>query len=184
MLTVGTLGCTLPDLDRFTLDQQPPYDLRAEVLGSWRLAQREGTNSVRLADSGAVGLRVDKLTDGVFSTELVADASTTTTFAVRTTPFDEQKGQPGVRVVVTSSGSTVEWPNGHISRLQAGAGGKAPIPIRIVNDGRYTHVVVGCDSAGMHAVREHATDWVIVRASGGTARLIAPECTVLYPDND
>ncbi|MCU0330398.1 MAG: hypothetical protein MUC47_05400 [Candidatus Kapabacteria bacterium] len=181
-IVVLLVGCTIPDRDWFSVDQEPPYDLRAEVLGSWRLASREGSNSVRLADGGGVGLRVDKLTDGMFSTELVADATTTTTVVVRTTPRGEAAGQPGIRLVIGPSATTVFWPDGETTRLHAGAGAKAPIPIRIVNDGHFTNVVVGCDSTGRRAVTAKTTDWVIVRATGGSALLIAPECDVLYPN--
>ncbi|CAN5466893.1 hypothetical protein BH10BAC6_BH10BAC6_14990 [soil metagenome] len=169
---VGVFACTLlmgcGDPNSFKLHENSYYPVEGRVLRDRHAVAIHEPNVVGTHDTSAVALRVPGLTDGTFSTELTLSKGGTVTVFTRATPYGMQmRADSGIRIEITNDVTTVTTPDGKVFVGAEGAQ-SSPKPLRIVNDGVWCTVIMGCTNVARVRTPRTCTEWIIAASSASS----------------
>ncbi len=170
-------GCAY---DEFAQKGNSGWPIQTRILRERKHVEQTHDNAVRLSENAKIGMRVRRLTDGVFSTEVLLGKGGELVLQTRSTPYDDSvRADAGIVISVRADSTTVQV--GLASVKSA-----APIPttkpfvVEIENNGRWTVVTVACTEVARIHTTVPSTEWVIASVpSGGWAHLLDPSFTPL-----
>lgn len=171
-------GCSQ---SQFTINEWTGWPVDTRILCGTEKILRPHRNSLVLTDSTRVGLRCQKLTDGVFTAELRFIEGSRVTLQTRTTPYDDSlNADPGVVIDIDGSVTTVSTPSEtRIVNTPLRSG--APFRIEIINHGNWLDIKVGCTQIERLDVKRPSTEWLIASVQDGSRVLLAdPTFLPLY----
>lgn len=169
---VAVLACSLMigcgDPNSFKLHENSYYPVEGRVVRNRHAVAIHQPNVVGTHDASAIALRVPGLTDGTFSTELTLSKGGTVSVFTRTTPYAMQMlADSGIRIEITNDVTTVTTPDGKVYIGAEGAQ-SSPKELRIVNDGAWCTVIMGCTNVARVRTSRSCTEWMIAASSASS----------------
>ncbi len=159
--------------NEFTMQPYSGWPIQTRILAARHAVERPHGNSVRLRDSARVGMRVLRLTDGSFSTEMRVAKGTMVRLQTRTTPYaDSMRGARGVMIDIADGTTTVTSARG-VHRAETPFEPDRPFAVRLTNEGRWTVIFVSCVEVARFMSDLPSTEWLIASLPNGGAALIA-----------
>jgi len=163
VIAIVAVGCGDPN--SFKLKENSYYPMEGRILQDRHAVTIEQPNVVGTHDTSAIALRVPGLTDGTFSAELTLTTGGTVTVCTRTTPYLMRgNADSGIRIVITNSSTVVTTPDGKVFIGAEGAH-SSPKELRIVNDGAWCTVIMGCTNVGRFRTTRSSTEWMIAAST-------------------
>lgn len=169
---VGVVACVLlmgcGDPNSFKLHENSYYPVEGRILRDRHAVAIEQPNVVGTHDTSAFALRVPGLTDGTFSTELTLTTGGTLTVCTRTTPYAmRMRADSGIRILITNTNTVVTTTDGKTFVGTEGAH-TSPKELRIVNDGAWCTVIMGCTNVARFRTTRSCTEWIVAKSSASS----------------
>lgn len=159
VLVLCVTGCGDPAW--FKLQENALYPVEGRILRDRHAVTVVRPNIVKTQDTSTLAIRTPGLTDGIFSTEISLTAGGSVTVLTRTTPYNAAfRADSGIRIVITNDRTVVYAPDGGIYVGNEGAVSKAK-ELRIVNDGAWCDVVMGCTHVVRLRTTLPSTEWIV-----------------------
>lgn len=175
-------ACTIGDPYGLMMMPTPYGNVVGHIQGDRHLVQHVALNAVAIDSGARLGLRVAKLTDGIFNTEVRLRDGAELTIHMRTTPHAlSVKPQGGLMLRVSLSHAELIRDDGRVQRYDLALDTARPFIVNIVNDGRLMDIRLGCTNLDIVTTTLPSTEWVVVEPSRrGGVELIDPTFTPLY----
>jgi hypothetical protein len=149
------------------------WPIQTRILAARHSVERPHANSVRLRDSARIGMRVQRLTDGTFTTEVRVAAGTTVRLQTRTTPHaDSVLGNRGITIDIANDVTVVTTSNG-TRRVDTPIPPDRPFEVVLTNEGQWTVIFVACVEVMRVRTDRPSTEWIIASLPHGGSALIA-----------
>lgn len=175
-------SCTIGDPYGLTMMPTPYGTVVGQLQGDRHRVEQVALNAVVLDSGARLGLRIAKVTDGTFNTEVRLRDSAELTLHLRTTPHAlSSDHQSGVRLRMSLTHAEVVNDEGRVQRYDLELDTAKPVVVNIVNDGRHMNITLGCTDLGSITTNLPSTEWVVLEPSGrGRVELVDPTFIPLY----
>lgn len=157
---------------KFTMQQYALVQTHGVKLVNREKITLTAVNAFRMNGPSKVGLRAQKQTELVFSTEIIRNTSDRIIIQARTTPYDDSThALKGVSFIIEGDSTTIV--NGKDSRTYS-----TPLPVgkpflfSLLNNGAWFDVVVGHKMFGYQRTALANTEWILIGLPGRGSILV------------
>lgn len=148
--------------NKFTMQDYALTPTHVAILRNTDGVERTALNAVRMRDQGKIGLRSPRLTEHLFSTEIIRSTADPIRIQLRTTPYDDSLlSAPGVVVLISGDTTTLineRDTTTHYTPLPVGK----PFLLEIKHDGAWFEILVGHTPLGLQRTSLTNTEWVLI----------------------
>ncbi|MBU3698876.1 MAG: hypothetical protein FGM33_02525 [Candidatus Kapabacteria bacterium] len=165
MLVLAAVGGTLLtscSWSHFTMQDPFAYPIRTVVLTRPNTVKRTFENGFDIKGPARIGMRAERVTHGVFSTEIIRRSASPLTIQTRTTPYDDSvMSDRGIVITIAGDSTVVEY-DGRRDVVSTNAPIGKPFVLEIKNLGHVMTLRVHHTECGTFFTRRHCTEWLIV----------------------
>lgn len=176
MVCIVLAGCADPY--RFGLHRNSGWPVEGWIQGDYRNVDASEDHILKLGSSARASIRVKKLTDGVFYSDLLLGPGSQVTFRTRTTPYDRDAGRDDGITITIGPDRTSVTSNGTMKTVATPIPSDTLARLEIVNDGQWTDVTVACVHVGRFPSKHPSTEWILVDTDATS------HCTLVNPRFD
>ena len=175
-------ACTIGDPYGLMMMPTPYGNVVGHIHGDRHRVEQVALNAVTLDSGARLGLRVAKITDGTFNSEVRLRDSAELTVHMRTTPHALlAERQAGLVLRMSLTHAELVREDGQTQRYDLDLDTARPVIVNIVNDGRHMNITLGCTNLEAVPTSLPSTEWVVVEPSRrGRVELIDPTFIPLY----
>ncbi|MEY3385588.1 MAG: hypothetical protein RIR53_399 [Bacteroidota bacterium] len=162
LVTMIGIVLTSCSWSRFTMQDPFAYPVQTVVLTRPNTVKRTFENGLDIKGPARVGIRAQRVTHGVFSTEIIRRSASPLTIQTRTTPYDDSvMNDRGIVVTIAGDSTVVEY-DGRRDVIATTVPIGKPFVVEIKNLGHVMTLRVHHTDCGTFITRRHCTEWVIL----------------------
>lgn len=164
-----TLSCSS---HRFTMQDQYAYPVRAVILTHPTSVNRTHDNGFEMRGPARVAMRAERITHGMFTTEITRTSTSPLIIQLRTTPYEDSVlHRRGMLISIIGDSTTIETSDNRsvfFTPLPIGR----PFLVDVRSVGWSTHVRIGHTDCGVIRSQLPCTEWVILSLKDSTSVMV------------